>query len=576
MRKRKLTVDSSGGKNGKNNKGSEQNAMVWNDTNVDSDDPALPHNRQKTKKFGKTLPPLEIKPALSDGILSPNLVTPPTPGLLEALDKFLPRTPIFADVYGNVKTDEVTKWIFSDHWNNETRLCQYFSTKPYDEVCNFVNDELRKRKVRTKCICCGNSLLHLSIRVGYDKVSMLLMSENLIHCKNDLGETPLHTACDVGSLEIVDELIENGADPSAKDNSGIAPVYIALAKGHSEMVDFFIQNGIDVNQPLSQFYKIMPLHVAALKGFSYIVSMLLHYGADPEAQTKQGHSAVSIAIVSNHTECAKQILTTIPDLNVDLRHINNQTLLHLSCQYDREECVKMLLLLGADIHLQDENGMTALHIVAHKNHLNLMQILLSYGCNVNVTDKWNRTPLYSAVMSNHASMVKMLLTYGANTDSIGMALHKALKNNQRQVVMLLLNHGVDVQSRDLVGNTLLQTAVKQGDVEITRQLLRLGADVSLIGGINSLMPDAISSKNPQLVALLCDAGADVDNPNEDGTTPIERAMLIGNHEILDILLRYTKNSDQKIKSRKASQDRDNPLEYHADELKQLWEKFRYE
>ena len=61
------------------------------------------------------------------------------------------------------------------------------------------------------------------------------------------GWTPLHNAVDSDDKEIVELLVNNGADVNATHNGGGTPLHWAARKGHKQIVELLIANGANVN-----------------------------------------------------------------------------------------------------------------------------------------------------------------------------------------------------------------------------------------------------------------------------------------------------------------------------------------
>ena len=73
------------------------------------------------------------------------------------------------------------------------------------------------------------------------EVVRALLSRNdvlrYINAKDNNGATPLHWASMNGRTEVVNLLIEKGADIHVKDNDGDTPLHWASDKGHTEVVN---------------------------------------------------------------------------------------------------------------------------------------------------------------------------------------------------------------------------------------------------------------------------------------------------------------------------------------------------
>ena len=65
------------------------------------------------------------------------------------------------------------------------------------------------------------------------------------------GDTALHHAARNGDLEIVEQLVSCGADPSAVSDHGHFPLYCAAGHGHVETTRYLVDNGADLGARLS-------------------------------------------------------------------------------------------------------------------------------------------------------------------------------------------------------------------------------------------------------------------------------------------------------------------------------------
>jgi ankyrin repeat protein len=64
-----------------------------------------------------------------------------------------------------------------------------------------------------------------------------------VNAKGEKGETPLHGAAFTGRMEVVELLIENGADVNAKDEDGGTPLLYVTLSGHKETADLLRKHG---------------------------------------------------------------------------------------------------------------------------------------------------------------------------------------------------------------------------------------------------------------------------------------------------------------------------------------------
>ncbi|KAL8295832.1 hypothetical protein RB597_009104 [Gaeumannomyces tritici] len=115
-------------------------------------------------------------------------------------------------------------------------------------------------------------------------------------------------------------------------------------------------------------------------------------------------------------------------------------------------------------------------------------------------------------------------THRGNLDRLKVAL-EALTRSRGQVDISMYHDYPDAEGMAIMGETLLQTAVKRDHLDVATLLIALGADLEASVGYNDEMytslHGAVSHNNVVLVRLLLDSGADVHarwyNGSDDGT-----------------------------------------------------------
>jgi ankyrin repeat protein len=154
-----------------------------------------------------------------------------------------------------------------------------------------------------------------------------------------------------------------------------------------------------------------------------------------------------------------------------------------------EIIVRELLSLGrVSLKAKDPNGQTALHLAVSYNHKSIVRILLDKGADTEAEQSSGEKPLYLAAIAGYQSIVELLVEFNANIESLNLktritALHAAIGKRHIQVARFLLQHGANVDSRDLAGDTPLSTAVRRGsneDLKIVELLLQYGANKKIL------------------------------------------------------------------------------------------------
>jgi len=115
-----------------------------------------------------------------------------------------------------------------------------------------------------------------------------------INVKDSDGQTPLHIAARVDSVEMARLLLANGANVNETDNYGKTPLFGAARKGSKEMVELLTAKGADINARNKDGWT--PLHLVARFGQTEAVELLIGKGADINAKANDGRTALQVAI----------------------------------------------------------------------------------------------------------------------------------------------------------------------------------------------------------------------------------------------------------------------------------------
>ncbi|MBM3572314.1 MAG: hypothetical protein FJX52_08140 [Alphaproteobacteria bacterium] len=142
--------------------------------------------------------------------------------------------------------------------------------------------------------------LFRAIYKGAVDIALLLLehSRNVnIEAKND-GGTPLLWAVGTDSRELVQRLVEKGADIHAP---GV--LQSAAFNGRLEHIDYLLAKGADINA--RNRYGNTCMHVVAGRGNVSALKWLLERGADPLLEGEGDSTPLALAIERGHTEAAE-------------------------------------------------------------------------------------------------------------------------------------------------------------------------------------------------------------------------------------------------------------------------------
>ncbi|NND71089.1 MAG: c-type cytochrome [Rhodothermales bacterium] len=154
----------------------------------------------------------------------------------------------------------------------------------------------------------------------------------------------LHDAIKKGDLASVRTMIAEGVDVDEVDFVSGSPLHIASVKGEFELVELLLEAGADVNS--EEFGKSdTPLHWASLGGFAPIIERLRQAGADIDALNEYQNSALHIAAESGHADAARKLIELGADTSA--RNQKGNSAMHLAGAAQLFDIVELLKAKGA-------------------------------------------------------------------------------------------------------------------------------------------------------------------------------------------------------------------------------------
>ena len=286
---------------------------------------------------------------------------------------------------------------------------------------------------------------------------------------------------------LYDFLLKHGADVKATNHDGANALLLVSSFGTDfEILNYFVGKGLPLNSEDDHGNGIF--QYASKGGHIPLLQELIAKGIDPGTLNKQGENALFMAArATRSTQNDKAVFEYLEGLGLQAAIVNadSQNLLHLLARRNEDlSLFTHLIGQGLSVDLQDHRGLSPFMISASGNNLEVVKLLSDSVDDMNLTDKKGRS-----------------------------ALAMAVERNSPEVVTYLLEKGADVQVVDKSGNSLAYY---------------------LLQSYNAADPGGFEAK----VALLWDAGLDVNKTQHDGNTLLHLATMDNNLSLLKRLREF--------------------------------------
>ena len=299
-------------------------------------------------------------------------------------------------------------------------------------------------------------------------------------------------ACEEGDLERVRQLIQDGQDVNRGDSyRTTTPLMFAAYFGHDQVVRELIGAGADVNG--KDKYKQSALHWASRCGHSSVVKTLAEAGANLNEQDVDGVTPLMDAAAKGHANVVVELVRAGVDVSVVSSRecwsvAAGSTALHFAAEKKRIECGVLLVEAGADMRTKNKDFKSPLDLESHFQQAvlhkasrlglsNVVTTLAEAGANLNEQDERGMTPLLEAAYMGRANVVVELIRTGADVSVVSSCEWKSVA----------------------AGSTALHFAAKKNRIECGVRLVEAGADMRTRNKDSKSSKDLASSRFRQAI-----------------------------------------------------------------------------
>ncbi|AIF81395.1 ankyrin [endosymbiont of Acanthamoeba sp. UWC8] len=395
-----------------------------------------------------------------------------------------------------------------------------------------------------------NDNLYNAVLAGDErKVFKFLLKEANPNYETEEGLTPLTRAILNGHDNIVEILLEAGADPNWEVLSrGLPFDIIRKQKGLRHLKLYFLTlNSTAFSYSLD--CPNSPLYIAIAMSNVKIIKMLLKYGAKAnylETETKKNANNIPpiiFAILISNYKVVSALLPAIKHIDEKWGK-NDETPLMVALNLRALKIAKLLIEKGADVNAKDRTGCTPLLIAIEHYSSLVVKKLLKYGAIINTEDEKTYSPLMRAAYLGENINMTVLLKSNANVNQENKYFKSALMQailgkGDISTVKLLLKYGANFNASFEGSCTPLIAAIRRGDPLLVEELLKAGANPNQqnkFGETPLIVLATLYKFNARIAKLLVKYGAKLNCESKRGT-PLMYAAQNSNIDIIKCFIK---------------------------------------
>eukprot|EP00798_Chlamydomonas_sp_ICE-L_P008916 gene8916-3808_t len=364
----------------------------------------------------------------------------------------------------------------------------------------------------------GNPVLHVAAHKNRSQMltQALLVADSNLEIPSPRDLTPLLVACINKEfiLQLVPQLLNNGANPNRKDPEGSAALHNLLRSGSKQpyaakAIYALVQNSA-LNENGTDAERVSYLLLGFRNGYFQTARQLLQRGADPNLKSGRGDSLLHGVVLKSIDTYGNAPVHLFVSKDALSQHADA----FLGCApKDREAdsgMVNLVLEVTSKLNSKDNKERTVLFLAVSKANWQVAGPIAKSGrASLNLTDGYGDTPLLEALRlksdttgapefaqllvslradvspcgNEKAPALALAMAHLSNTGSYRSlcldiirtgyrvdlncvhpkegrpVLHMALHNDEESVAVALLDHGADVNKRSSgQANMNLQTA----------------------------------------------------------------------------------------------------------------------
>ena len=177
----------------------------------------------------------------------------------------------------------------------------------------------------------------------------------LVNFKDEESRTPLHWASRGVHMDVLEYLVENGADVNARDADKVTPLHSLSYRGNAKAMEILIKKGADVD--MKEVNGMSSLMYAAYAGQEAAAVILIKHGANAKTRDDTGLTVADIAEDQGYAGLARYLISA----GAELTPIADPEITELPGNIHRitfcyQQCTNILAVDGPDDVLVIDTG----------------------------------------------------------------------------------------------------------------------------------------------------------------------------------------------------------------------------